>query len=246
MYTQVLTLFELLDRDDSGSLDFKEYLYGLALVNESAANRKTLIKLAFKSFDQEGDGMLSLPQLASLFAFNPDIRPAQVSDLFVAADKDGDGRITFAQFEELLESRGDALDMMSVSFVDKSMQLSTHRNRRKERDKPVFEWWTPIYAVLLVWVCGASRPIVTTVALLGRYTPYTIHYTLYTIHYTLYTIHYTLCNIHYALYSLYTHHTLQRGIVRAMAQQHVRSADTQICTPSSNDGARKTGCRQGC
>jgi lysophosphatidylcholine acyltransferase/lyso-PAF acetyltransferase len=88
---EVRSLFSLLDRDDSGSLDFKEYLFGLALVNESAGNRKQLIKLAFTVFDESGDGYLQLAELASLLAFNPEISTNQVAEIFKKADLNGDG-----------------------------------------------------------------------------------------------------------------------------------------------------------
>ena len=89
---EVHSLFTLLDRDDSGSLDFKEYLFGLALVNESkAGNRKQLIKLAFTAFDASGDGYLQLAELASLLAFNPEITMDQVAEIFEKADLNGDG-----------------------------------------------------------------------------------------------------------------------------------------------------------
>jgi lysophosphatidylcholine acyltransferase/lyso-PAF acetyltransferase len=45
-------LFELLDNDGSGYIDFREYLLGLALLNESK-DRTGILKLVFKVFDQD-------------------------------------------------------------------------------------------------------------------------------------------------------------------------------------------------
>ena len=60
----LISLFNLLDNDGSGFLDFREYLLGLALLNESN-DRSSILKLVFQVFDADGSKTLSITELSS-------------------------------------------------------------------------------------------------------------------------------------------------------------------------------------
>ena len=58
-------MFALYDRNSSGSIDFREYLIGLSLVAAPAVTDST-VELAFRIFDEDGDGFISLPEFSKL------------------------------------------------------------------------------------------------------------------------------------------------------------------------------------
>lgn len=51
-------MFALYDRNESGLIDFREYVIGLSLVSQPAVTKDT-VELAFKVFDKDGDGSIA-------------------------------------------------------------------------------------------------------------------------------------------------------------------------------------------
>mmetsp|Transcript_35673 Transcript_35673/g.43006 ORF Transcript_35673/g.43006 Transcript_35673/m.43006 type:complete len:180 (-) Transcript_35673:387-926(-) len=120
-------MFKALDKDKNGKIDFKEYLksyYPLA----SAAEAKQMydwaypvverpktpekkmspemieeIKSIFVLYDQNGDGVLSRPELVEALTqtgYDED----EVEDMFEAYDADGSNSVSFEEFCQMLES----------------------------------------------------------------------------------------------------------------------------------------------
>ena len=85
-------LFHLLDESDDGSLDFKEFLLGFAVLNERAGFQAA-VRLAFKVFDPDGKGWISLSALDNVLgkAF-PELGAAEIAALGTAADTDHNGQ----------------------------------------------------------------------------------------------------------------------------------------------------------
>jgi Ca2+-binding EF-hand superfamily protein/1-acyl-sn-glycerol-3-phosphate acyltransferase len=117
-------LFEMIDHDECGSIAFKDYLFGLALLNESPTNRQQLIKLAFNVFDVSGDGTLSIAEFASLLAFNSEMTSRQVEDTFAQIDTDSDGKISYEEFAAHANEHEELVGMFHVSFLDRSEMLA--------------------------------------------------------------------------------------------------------------------------
>jgi serine/threonine protein kinase/Ca2+-binding EF-hand superfamily protein/uncharacterized membrane protein YgcG len=61
-------LFDLLDQEDSGLVDLREILLGLAHLVSFRASEHTLLSLLFFAFDLDGDGVLSKDELGQLLA----------------------------------------------------------------------------------------------------------------------------------------------------------------------------------
>ena len=61
-------LFDLLDAEDSGQVDLRELLLGLAHLVSFRASEGTLLSLLFFAFDLDGDGTLSKGELGQLLA----------------------------------------------------------------------------------------------------------------------------------------------------------------------------------
>ncbi|RUS90250.1 hypothetical protein EGW08_002031 [Elysia chlorotica] len=92
-------VFDLYDRDGSGTIDFREYVIGLSLISNPVNNDDTL-KLAFTLFDKENKGHVSLDDLQMILrqAFN--MGPEEVEKMFVEVDTKCDRRISYGEFKD--------------------------------------------------------------------------------------------------------------------------------------------------
>ena len=108
-------LFELLDNDGSGQLDFREYLLGLALLNESN-DRTGILKLVFQVFDQDESGTMSVEELTSFLA-RCGYADVDASDAIREATEGRDGAtgVTYEEFEIFIQSHPEYMKL----FTDK-------------------------------------------------------------------------------------------------------------------------------
>ena len=93
-------LFAVLDKDESGTLDFREFYAGLALAGgphhgEARTLSGDSLAEAFRVMDANGDGVIDRAELASALAWGfPGVSDAQVDAIFTGADTDKDGKIS--------------------------------------------------------------------------------------------------------------------------------------------------------
>ncbi|GMH78245.1 hypothetical protein TrLO_g3437 [Triparma laevis f. longispina] len=132
-----LRMFDLIDTHGHGTINFKDYLFGLALVNEVPQNRKQLVKLAFHSFDPSGKG-LTLPQFSQIMSFNPTLDPPTVAKIFKEADTSNDGFLTFSEFNRFVNSdHEEIIDVFKINFLDRTDILARKMNFKPEKRKTV-------------------------------------------------------------------------------------------------------------
>jgi hypothetical protein len=71
----------------------------------------------------------------------------------------------------LVDTEGGAIEVLIMELLARSILAlvfcGAYAYLRQFAEQPISEWWSPMCAVLLVWVGGASRLIITAVALLG-------------------------------------------------------------------------------
>ena len=94
--TLLQELFKLYDCDDSRFINFREYVISLSLVSQLPATERT-IKLAFKIFDQNKDGLASKDELIQV------LRAVSGNDVIgetfqTRSSKDGMTKEEFADF----------------------------------------------------------------------------------------------------------------------------------------------------
>eukprot|EP00301_Raphidiophrys_heterophryoidea_P026027 c8876_g1_i1.p1 GENE.c8876_g1_i1~~c8876_g1_i1.p1 ORF type:complete len:519 (+),score=147.88 c8876_g1_i1:269-1825(+) len=102
---QVRNLFETMDHDHDGTLDFRDFLIGSAMMNDKGSGRiKDTLRLAFKVFDVEDRGYLTRTQLAVILRkVYPEMTDSKVDSYFQEADRqkkekvDVDDFIAFAE-----------------------------------------------------------------------------------------------------------------------------------------------------
>ena len=95
------SVFRLYDYDKAGQIDAREFL--IALSNYTGAGKEDKLKFAFSVFDEDGNGVITKPELIKMLKANhmasQDAEVARKADTIMAqADRDGDGVLTFDEF----------------------------------------------------------------------------------------------------------------------------------------------------
>ncbi|XP_078338685.1 lysophosphatidylcholine acyltransferase 2-like isoform X1 [Crassostrea virginica] len=104
-------VFNLYDRNGSGTIDFREYVIGLSLIS-SPENTEETIKFAFQLFDEGNKGYITKEELSTILhgAFNMDGLDAEV--LFDEVDVNEDGKICFDEFKSYVDEKPEYLPVI--------------------------------------------------------------------------------------------------------------------------------------
>lgn len=100
-------LIEIFDLDGDGSIDFGEFITGLSAFS-SKGNREQKLRFAFKVYDIDRDGYLSNGELFLVLKMmvGTNLKDAQLQQIvdktIMEADKDGDGKLSFEEFVDLV------------------------------------------------------------------------------------------------------------------------------------------------
>uniref|UniRef100_A0A7I4FPL7 EF-hand domain-containing protein n=1 Tax=Physcomitrium patens TaxID=3218 RepID=A0A7I4FPL7_PHYPA len=96
-------VFNLFDKDGHGSINFREFLAGLAFVSSHTSFSSTM-EAAFKACDVNGDGTLSRDEVErSLLDIFPELPPITVFKLFDTLDINHDEKISWEEFSSFLQ-----------------------------------------------------------------------------------------------------------------------------------------------
>lgn len=98
-------LFALFDEGD-GSVDLREYVVALSVVCRPSQTLDT-VRLAFKMYGSAEDGSIGEDALSSILRTALGVAELPVTRLFQAIDKEGKGRVTFADFARFVETHPD-------------------------------------------------------------------------------------------------------------------------------------------
>lgn len=107
MMGQPITALELhkmiraVDHDRDGKIDLVEFI-SLVEPRPEGMDPDADIRVAFAVLDLDGDGFLSPQELRHGLHKVDDIDAEEVSFIVRAADRDGDGKVSFAEFRELM------------------------------------------------------------------------------------------------------------------------------------------------
>src|SRR5690242_7639673 len=92
----------MIDRDESGDIDFKEFVFGLSLLSQEVSSEET-VKLAFEAFDDDRNGTISLTDLGkALRAHSKHLSRDDVQRMFEAMDTNSDGTISYEDFSKFV------------------------------------------------------------------------------------------------------------------------------------------------
>ena len=97
-------IFAKIDLDKNGYIDYNEFL--TASMSKNQIMRKQNLKLAFKSFDKDGSGSISIEEILAMFSQNAQMTDEEKKELEAQLikdwDKNGDGQLDANEFEEML------------------------------------------------------------------------------------------------------------------------------------------------
>lgn len=97
-------VFDMYDRDGSGTIDFREYVIGLSLISRPA-NTESTIALAFELFDPDHQGYIEEDDLYQILHSAFGMSKMETAELFAEVDVDEDGKITFDEFKAFATER---------------------------------------------------------------------------------------------------------------------------------------------
>ncbi|XP_040154875.1 calmodulin-beta-like [Anopheles arabiensis] len=90
------------DSDGNGRIEWEEFVALMKNKSREPVDEKELYA-AFKVFDRNGDGFLSVDELSDVMQnFGERLTQRELEDLLAEADIDGDGRINYEEFVYML------------------------------------------------------------------------------------------------------------------------------------------------
>lgn len=114
-------LIETFDRDGSGDVDFQEFITGLSIFS-TKGQKEDKLRFAFEIYDMDKDGYISNGELflvlKTMVGKNLDKDQLQqvVDRTIMENDRDGDGRLSFAEFKHAVEDTEVAQSMTLEIF----------------------------------------------------------------------------------------------------------------------------------
>ena len=102
---QLKEIIKQIDTNNDGSIQWNEFLAMMQekLEAEKGRNKQDELMKAFRVFDKNGDGFISVKELKHrLTTLGDKMKPEEVDQLLQDADIDNQGRINYAEFASML------------------------------------------------------------------------------------------------------------------------------------------------
>ena len=97
---EVDEMFKKVDVDDSGAIDYSEFV--VASMNEKNLLSNNKLQTAFKMFDKDGGGSISTDEIKQVLSFGQNLEESVVNEIIKQVDANGDGEISFDEFAEMM------------------------------------------------------------------------------------------------------------------------------------------------
>ncbi|TIC07826.1 calcium-dependent protein serine/threonine phosphatase [Wallemia mellicola] len=114
-------MIAIFDEDGGGTVDFQEFVGGLSAFS-NRGGRDEKLKFAFKVYDMDRDGYISNGELYIVLKMmvGNNLRDQQLQQIvdktIMEGDKDGDGRLSFEEFADMV-SATDILKQMTLEAL---------------------------------------------------------------------------------------------------------------------------------
>ncbi|KAM3920032.1 lysophosphatidylcholine acyltransferase 2 isoform 2-T3 [Leptodactylus fuscus] len=126
-------LFALFDRDKDGTIDFREYVIGIAILCNPANSEET-IQMAFKLFDIDGDGSITENEFSSLLRSSLGVPDLDVSKLFQDMDADKSDKISYEEFKNFFLKHPEYAKLFTT-YLDHQKYYLHVLQQEEEEDK---------------------------------------------------------------------------------------------------------------
>ena len=97
---QVDRIFQLVDADNSGEIDFSEFV--AATVDKSKLLQEDKLRLAFGYYDRDGSGEISIEEIREVLGVGKSISEEVWQQLVREVDENGDGEVSFEEFKIMM------------------------------------------------------------------------------------------------------------------------------------------------
>lgn len=103
---EVETMFNAVDTDRSGFIDYSEFV--VAAMNESQLTTNEKLQAAFKMFDKDGSGIISPDEIKDVLSFGGtnQLSKQSIEAIVKQVDENGDGEISFEEFVDMMKKLG--------------------------------------------------------------------------------------------------------------------------------------------
>ena len=107
--------------DGGGDVDFQEFVLGLSAFS-AKGHKEEKLKFAFKVYDIDRDGYISNGELFIVLKMmvGSNLKDQQLQQIvdktIMEADKDGDGKISFEEFTQMVENTDVSMSMTLGEF----------------------------------------------------------------------------------------------------------------------------------
>lgn len=95
-------MFKMADFDGSGTIEFSEWC--TATMDKRKMLTSKRLKAAFDMFDENGNGTIDYQEVKKLLDHNGSTKGDYFKELIQEMDIDGDGEISFPEFEKMMEA----------------------------------------------------------------------------------------------------------------------------------------------
>lgn len=109
-------MIAIFDEDGGGDVDFQEFVSGLSAFS-SKGNKEEKLKFAFKVYDIDRDGYISNGELFIVLKMmvGSNLKDQQLQQIvdktIMEADQDRDGKISFEEFQKMVENTDVSMSM---------------------------------------------------------------------------------------------------------------------------------------
>ena len=103
---EVETMFNAVDTDKSGFIDYSEFV--VAAMNENQLTTNEKLQAAFKMFDKDGSGIISPEEIKEVLSFGGTnaLSKEAIDAIVKQVDENGDGEISFEEFVDMMKKIG--------------------------------------------------------------------------------------------------------------------------------------------
>jgi calcium-dependent protein kinase len=89
------------DTDGSGFIDYSEFV--VASMNEKQLLTNDKLEAAFRMFDKDGIGSISVEEIKQVLSFGKHLDDAAVTAIIKQVDENNDGEISYEEFSKMMK-----------------------------------------------------------------------------------------------------------------------------------------------